>query len=227
MPDDAVLYSADLPGYGRSSEPREWQLAAIAEEVLEAVHAIRAQTGTNTVTLIGNCSGAIIGMLAAQRMSWAFERLVLIDPFAYVPWYFTLFVAARFGKYAYYSTFANPVGRWLTNLSLKSRRGEKTDLTASFTRVNHQTTYRYLQLLASIGGFTQFGDLQMPIDILHGERTFKAVKESAMMYKSIWPQARYVTLAGAGHLPIEEATAQVCAILFQKPEVAPQPMIPA
>ena len=224
LPASAALYSADLPGYGRSAAPRAWELAAIAEEVGDTVGRIRSEAGVEQVTLIGNCSGAILGMLAAQQASGAFERLVLIDPFAYVPWYFNLFVASKMGRYAYYSTFANPLGRRLTNLSLRSRRGESTDLTASFTRVDHETTYRYLQLLAAVGSYTRFDDLRMPIDILYGERTFQAVKESAALYQRIWPQARRVRLAGAGHLPIEEATAQVCEVIFQE-SAAPQPFI--
>ena len=223
LPAAAVLYSADLPGYGRSAAPRAWELASIVEEVVDTVRRIRSEAGLEQVTLIGNCSGAILGMLAAQQTGGHFERLVLIDPFAYVPWYFNLFVATKIGRYAYYSTFANPLGRRVTNLSLRSHRGEGTDLTASFTRVDHETTYRYLQLLSAVGSYTRFADLRLPIDILYGERTFKAVKESAALYQGIWPQARRVRLAGAGHLPIEEATAQVCDVLFQ--EAAPQPLL--
>lgn len=221
LPSGVVFFSADLPGYGKSAAPREWSLAAITDEVVEEIERL----GVGGVTLVGNCSGAILAMLAAQRLGRAVRRLVLLDPFAFVPWYFDLFVSTRFGRYAYYSTFANPVGRWLTNLSLAARRAADSDLTASFTRVHHQTTYRYLQLFAAVGSFRQFGDLRLPIEILYGERTFRAVKESAVMYKSLWAQARLSELAGAGHLPIEEATAEVCERLFGETAMAAQPVV--
>lgn len=223
LPDGVTLHCPDLPGYGRSAEPREWCLDAVMDEVMEVVAEV-ADGGARKVTLVGNCSGAILGLLAAQQADDFFERLVLIDPFAYVPWYFDLFVSTDFGRYAYYSTFANPVGRRLTNLSLKRRRGRHTDLTASFTRVNHRATYRYLRMLAAVGSYEQFGDLRMPIDLLYGERTFRAVKRSAAMYKALLPQVRLVELAGAGHLPIVEATAPLCDMIFEKAERVTQPL---
>lgn len=205
LPEDAALYCPDLPGYGLSPAPREWTLAAITDEIAAACSRIDAPP----VTLIGNCSGAVLGLLAAKRMAGRIGRLVLIDPFAYVPWYFKVFVATSFGKHAYYSTFANPVGRWITNLSLRNRRASGTDLTRSFKRVNHEVSYRYLELLAQVGGLEQFGGLAMPIEIVYGEKTFRAVKQSVALWHRIWPQAHCHQLAGAGHLPIEEATAQL------------------
>ncbi|MBS1788790.1 MAG: alpha/beta fold hydrolase [Acidobacteria bacterium] len=211
LPAEVSLYSADLPGCGKSPAPVRWDLSAIAHEITEAI--LRLQT---KVTLIGNCSGALLGLLAVSRIPNQFRRLVLIDPLAFWPWYFKVFVNPSFGKYAYYSTFANPIGRWLTNRSLKAKRTADSDLTQSFAAINHETVYRYLTLLTGIDGIAQFGGLRMPIDIVYGERTFAAVKQSAERWRSIWPQARCRELAGAGHLPIEEATAQLSELIFDR-----------
>lgn len=210
LPANVSLYSADLPGCGQSPAPLRWELAAIAEDITETISKIKAQE----VTLIGNCSGALLGLLAANRIPHKFQRLVLIDPFAFWPWYFKVFIAPGFGKYAYYSTFANPVGRWLTNRSLKARRTADSDLTQSFTAINHESVYRYLMLLTGIDGIAQFNSLRMPIDIVYGERTFSAVKQSAALWRSIWPQAHCWELKGAGHLPIEEVTTQLSELIF-------------
>ncbi len=216
LPANVSLYSADLPGCGQSPAPLRWELAAIAEEIAESITKLKARE----VTLIGNCSGALLGLLAANRIPHKFRRLILIDPFAYWPWYFKVFVAPGFGKYAYYSTFANPIGRWLTNRSLKAKRTTDTDLTHSFSAINHESVYRYLTLLTGIDGIAQFSSLRMPIDIIYGERTFAAVKQSAELWRSIWPQARCLELAGAGHLPIEEATEQLGEIVFDRAAVS-------
>lgn len=210
LPEDAALYCADMPGYGKSPAPREWSLDAIACEVAGAISSIDAPA----LTVIGNCSGAIFGLLAAQHAAERIERFVLIDPFAFVPWYFNLFVARSWGRYAYKSTFANPVGRWITNLSLRNRRAQESDLTHSFKSVNHETAYRYLELMSEIDGVSRFGSLRMPIDIVYGERTFDAVKKSVAMWQAVWPQARAFELRGAGHLPIGEATNRLCEIAF-------------
>src|SRR5882672_6374242 len=130
LPAGVALYSADLPGYGRSPAPRSWDLAAITDEIAGAIAAV-----DSPVIVIGNCSGAVFALLAADRMPGRIERLILIDPFAYLPWYFKIFLHERIGRYAYYSTFANPLGRWLTNLSLSRHRTTDTNLTESFASV--------------------------------------------------------------------------------------------
>jgi pimeloyl-ACP methyl ester carboxylesterase len=210
VPECAALYAPDLPGYGRSAAPSAWDVEVIGEQIAEAALEIDA----SRITLIGNCSGAILGLVAARWLGERIERFVLIDPFAYVPWYFNLFVATSFGRYAYYSTFANPLGRGLTNLSLKRRRAAESNLTASFSRVNHEVAYNYLAMLARIDGIARFGGLTAPIDIVYGEKTFRAIKQSVEQWKTIWPQARSWELSGAGHLPIEEATEELGKIIF-------------
>ena len=222
MPAQASLYSADLPGCGRSPAPRSLTLESVTSEIVEAVECTLADASARTrVTLIGNCSGAILGLLAAERIKARVGRLVLIDPFAYWPWYFRVFVAGSFGRHAYRTTFANPLGRWLTNQSLRSRRTAATDLTHSFGRIDHDVAQGYLALLAQVEGVERFESLRgVPVDIVYGERTFAAVKKSIVMWQSVWPQARTRVLRGAGHLPILEATRQLAHVVFADDERA-------
>jgi pimeloyl-ACP methyl ester carboxylesterase len=209
LPASAALYSADLPGYGRSPAPRRWELAAITDEIAGAIAGV-----DSPVTVIGNCSGAVFALLAAERLPRRIERLILIDPFAYLPRYFKIFLNKRIGRYAYYSTFANPVGRWLTNLSLGKHRAADTNLTESFVSVRHDVAYRYLELLGELEGVVRFSRLRLPVDLIYGARTFRAVKESIALWRGVWPHARCHELAGAGHLPIQEATGQLSEIVF-------------
>src|SRR5262252_8582640 len=53
LPAGAALYSADLPGYGRSPAPRSWELAAITDEIASAIAGV-----DSPATVIGNGSGA-------------------------------------------------------------------------------------------------------------------------------------------------------------------------
>lgn len=214
LPVNATLLSADLPGFGASPALKVCTLETVAQEISQAIR----QTN-EPVTIIGNCSGGLLALVAADLdadLRRCIRRLILIDPFAYFPWYFSVFVATPIGRYAYYSTFANPAGRWLTNLSLKKHRTSETSLTSSFTQVNHALTYRYLQMLYEIGHYTRFRHLRVPIDIVCGEKTFGAIRASARMWQSIWPQARQFELKGAGHLPIEEAASQLSDIVFHR-----------
>lgn len=209
-PESVSLYSFDLPGYGKSNEPLDWNLPAIAKGLAEEIDHL----GIDRFTLVGNCSGAVAGLYLAGFLRDRIDRFILIDPFAYFPWYFKLFLLGKFGRYAYFTTFATPVGRLITNGVLQHRRTADSDLTASFADVNHHTVYRYLQMMDAVGGIQKFGDLLMPIDLVYGDRTFGAVERSIEMWSTLWPHAAKRQLRGAGHLPIQETPQQLAEIVF-------------
>jgi hypothetical protein len=170
--------------------------------------------------MMGNCTGAIFALLLARKRGA--QSIAMIDAFAYWPWYFRLFLAPGWGEYAYRTAFANPAGRMLANLSLAAHRSDSTDLTAGFARVDHAATYRYLELVAQIGGPEQFRGIDADIDLICGARSFRAIRRSAAIWKSIFPAARESELAGAGHLPVLEAAPALSRIVFK--EIAcPQP----
>jgi pimeloyl-ACP methyl ester carboxylesterase len=114
----------------------------------------------------------------------------------------------------YATAFANPLGRWITNLFLSEKRSGKVDLTESFAQVNHRVTLAYLRMFESAGVPEQFQGLQIPTDIVCGERTFGAVKQAVERWRQVWPEARVHVLPRVGHLPIEEGTEMVERILF-------------
>ena len=210
VPETASLYAADLPGCGDSSAPREWSVGAVVEEIVGAVR----DTDAESVTLVGNCGGAVFALLAARELGGRVGRVSMLDPFAYLPRYFKLFNAGEFGRRAYGATFANPFGRWLTNRSLRGRRAGVADLTASFADVDHEAARLYLKLYDEVGGVEIFRGLRVPVDIAHGERTFGAVKRSLALWREVLPQARVRELRGVGHQPSVEAPAQVAEIIF-------------
>lgn len=209
IPDEVTFYTADLPGCGASPPPAQWCIDAVADEVAGELAKL-----PRPVTLVGNCSGANIGFFVAKRIPEHIERMVTIDAFAYWPWYFRVFVNRSFGRYAYKTTFENPVGRWMTDFSLRGKREIDTSLTEGFTRVDHRATYRFLTLLRDSGAVEQFCAFTMPIDITYGEKTFEDVKKSAAQFAKLWPQSRVTCLPNAGHLPIREASEALRDVLF-------------
>jgi pimeloyl-ACP methyl ester carboxylesterase len=114
----------------------------------------------------------------------------------------------------YATAFANPLGRWITNLFLSEKRSGKVDLTESFAQVNHRVTLAYLRMFERAGAPEQFQGLMIPTDIICGQKTFGAVKLAVERWRQVWPEASVHVLPGVGHLPIDEGTEMVGRILF-------------
>jgi hypothetical protein len=53
--------------------------------------------------------------------------------------------------------------------------------------VDHESTQQWLRLLHGVGRASRFVGLTMPIDIVHGKRTFAAVLESVAEYATLFP----------------------------------------
>lgn len=210
LPDDATLWSVDLPGYGASTPLKHWRWEGLRDRIVESLDEINAPR----LRLIGNCSGAAFGLAAVAAVPDRFEHLLLVDPFAYFPWYFSLLVSRGPGRLFYATAFENPVGRWLTNRGLADHRTDDSHLTESFKELDHGVVYQYLRMLRQMPGYRMFEHLEHPITIAHGEHTFEAVRRSVGMWTEMWPQCEAVEIEGAGHLPIEEATEALAQVAF-------------
>ncbi|MGB9612078.1 MAG: alpha/beta fold hydrolase, partial [Bryobacteraceae bacterium] len=64
LPPDVSLYAPDLPGYGRSPAPRAWRLELVAAEIASLIR----QLAQPSLTLLGNCSGGLLGLSAVLRL---------------------------------------------------------------------------------------------------------------------------------------------------------------
>ncbi len=217
LPATLSLYAPDLPGCGQSPPPREWRLEAVLDELIELTQVLPAP-----ITLLGNCSGAILGLCVARRLyqnnqGGRLRRLVLIDPFAYWPWYFRVFASDSLGSYAYRLSFGTALGRRLINLALIARRRRQTDLTEGFRLGSPAVALGYLRLLREVRDVNEFAGLPLAVRILHGERTFRAVRRSLERFRALWVDVDVRSIPGAGHLPLREAPAAVAASIFLEP----------
>lgn len=210
IPASVSFIAFDQPSFGRSAPPAAWRIEAFVAPLAAAVERV----ATGPVTLAGNSGGALIALELARLLPGRVARLVLIDPFAYVPWYFGLLARGWPGWFFYHCAFANPLGRFIVNQVLAARRARRTNMLAGFSDVGHRDTYRYLRLLVGLGSAARYREIATRVDLLAGQRTFSAVKRSIALYQRLWPAARTFELAGAGHLPIAEAPERLGAILF-------------
>lgn len=211
VPADASFFGADMPGVGASRPPTAWSVEEIIADIIGTARLL----GVKSLTVVGHCGGAVFGLLAARTSPRLVERVVAVDPFAYMPRYFRLFTGERFGRRAYDATFANPLGRRVTNCVLNAGRDTRTDLTASFGSTDHEVARRYLHLFAELDGVEEVRGLPTPVDMVYGERTFGAVKQSIALLSEALPFSRTMRLNGARHMPVTEATEQLAGIIFE------------
>ncbi len=212
VPTTARLISLDLPGYGQSTGPTRWNLEAIAAQV---VSTLDEEIGPDTpVSLVGSCSGGVVALFVARRLGERTERFIFVEPFAFVPEYLRIFVKPVLGRLFYYSAFGNPIGRFITNTALAGHRGDDTDMTASFAKGSLEVPLKYLHLFDGIDRAESFADLPGQIELVHGEHTFDAIRESVDIWSEVWPEAVVEEIEGAGHLLLTEAPDAVAEWVF-------------
>jgi pimeloyl-ACP methyl ester carboxylesterase len=210
--DEFTMINFDLPGYGKSKKPSSWDLENIVDSLAVEINKITSKE----VDILGNCSGALISILLSKSKKIKVGNLYLIDPFSKAPWYFRIFTNKIIGDYAYSITFQNPLGRIFTNLSLRKKRREDTDMTSSFKNVDKETSINYLKMLIELEGTDVMKNISCKPIIINGENTFKDAIKSVDYFTDIWPDLDVIKIKDAGHLPIEESTEKIIEIVSKK-----------
>lgn len=216
MPADCVFHAVDLPGYGASPAPAP----LTAEKVVAAVADVIADLADPDLVVTANCGGAWLALTAIETRRIPVGRVVLVDPFAFMPLYFAFFTWPLIGSMGYHLTFASGLGRALTNRALAKKRTGDTNLTKGFAQINHKTTLRYLHIMKHLARRRAFRNVACPVDLAYGEKTFEAVRASLPFWRGQFAAGATVELAGAGHEPIREATRQLAALVFGVEEEA-------
>lgn len=212
LPEDACWVSIDLPGYGKSPAPDAWDIASISKQLERELKDLFE--AYDDITLVGFCSGVILGVELARLRPEAFKRIIMIDPFAFLPWYFRIFTLGAFGKRAYAATFMSATGRKITDRVLSSMQTSDADFTAAFTDADHELIQKYLLLFAQLDGSAVFSAFDIAVEIALGEKTFGAVKKSVRQIKQQWPEAPVHELKRTGHLPLIKGARALRQIIF-------------
>lgn len=211
LPDTHRLVAPDLPGHGMSPPLDRLDETTLVEALTVHLDGLESES----VTLVGYCSGAILALLVADRRPHRVRRIVAVDPFAYLPWYFRIFTFGEFGRRAYRTTFANPLGRMITEWSLQRRKSPDAGFMESFRGANHDVVLAYLRLFASLGTLDRFAGIRAPIVLCRGARTFAAVKRSVEMFRVVWPDASEHVIQDAGHLIMIHGARRIRALITQ------------
>ncbi len=211
IPPDITLFSVDLPGCGRSPPPDDWT----PDYITNCLCSLMAANHATRYTLIGFCSGAAFAMHLARFDPDHVERLIMIDPFDGIPWYFRLFLIPVIGRSCYRMAFGGETGRGMVNRILQRRQGGKEDFTEAFVDLDTDTALRYLRLFNHFGDADTYRELALPVDLVYGEKTFAAVRAAVERYRTLWPGSRVHEMPGANHLPLVVHAPRIAGILFK------------
>ncbi len=220
LPPDATFYGVDLPGCGRTQAPTDWRWDAIHDQLAAWLDATIAP-GVR-VSLVGACSGSFHALALAQRRPERVEQLVLLEPFAAMPWFFNIFLKPITGPLLYKLVFDNPLGRAATQASMR-RQGvsEGFDMVGAFgTHTSLLHAYQYLRLYGAIEDHRAFASASAPVRVITGERTWRAIHDSVALWRENWPTLEAIQLEGVGHMFNQEAPERAAQVIFAPPRGA-------
>jgi pimeloyl-ACP methyl ester carboxylesterase len=214
MPDDVSFYGVDLPGLGSSNEPKHWTYDHVSELLAREVDRV---SGGEPVTFVGSCSGTYHALEMALRRPDVPDRIAMVEPFAYFPWFFNLFMKPLFGRPLYDLVFSSKLGQKATQMGLQ-RQGiaNDYDVMGSYSKQSAANGYRYLQFYreCEIRGTDVFRSIDTPMLLVHGYNTFNDVLKSIDIWSSLFDDVEIVALSDVGHQVTQEAPERLAAVLF-------------
>ena len=211
LPDDVTFAGVDLPGCGLTPKLDAMSFEAVNASVAEAIRGLG-----RPATIIGSCAGSYHALPVARALGPELApRLVLLEPFAYMPWFFSVFVTPVTGKLLYKMVFDNPIGQHLTQASLRRQHvSQGFDMVGAFAKNDLKVAYSYLEYYAAIPHHSTFADVQGQVRMITGESSWAAIRESIPMWRENWPEAESWVIGGAGHMFNQEAPARAAQAIF-------------
>ena len=215
QPPDVTFYGVDLPGCGQSAPLTGASWAALHDHV---AHALDQRLGQAPWTLVGSCAGSYHALEIARRLPDRHDQLVLLEPFAYMPWFFSIFLKKPGGKALYDAVFDSAIGKRATQASLR-RQGVTGgyDMLTAFGARDMSVPYQYLTHYGAIRSHLDFQGVPGPVRILYGQRTWRAIHEAIPRWRELWPDLDARLLEGVGHMFSQEAPELAARHIFTSP----------
>lgn len=213
LPPEASFFGIDLPGYGRSGRPQVWSYADVTQMLARGIDELLDDG--ETITLVGACSGSYHVLEMARQRPHLVEKMVMVEPLAYFPWFFRAFLVPGLGRLLYNQIFDNPVGRYLTQRTMQHQRvANDYNVMDSFGRIDLEVPYRYLRYYDELGHYSQYESVSTPARIVYGEDTWKDVIKSVECWKKTLTHVDPICLENVGHLVNQEAPEAVIDALL-------------
>tara|TARA_B100000745_G_scaffold296246_1_gene241377 strand:- start:99 stop:920 length:822 start_codon:yes stop_codon:yes gene_type:complete len=211
LPSGVQLICPDFPGCGGVPPPGEWTIECVIEETAQT---LQDQLLVEPPVIIGSCLGAVFALEMLHLGLISTQRLVIIDPLIFFPMYLRVFLLGKFGEGAYRASMETGIGRIMANLISRINRSSDVDMTASLKDIDHDSAYCYLKMMTDLPNPQRYSNLELAVDIIYGEETFRFARKSSKALKAIWEHAREHQVPKASHLPIIEQTEFTARLIF-------------
>ena len=211
LPSDVQLICPDFPGCGGVPPPDEWTIECVIKETTQT---LKEQSLVEPPVIIGSCLGAVFALEMLPLGVISTQRLVIIDPLIFFPMYLRVFLLGKFGEGAYRASMETGIGRIMANLISRINRSSNVDMTASLKDIDHDSAYCYLKMMTDLPNPQRYSNLELAVDIIYGEETFRFARKSSKALKAIWEHAREHQVPKASHLPIIEQTEFTARLIF-------------
>lgn len=203
LPAYCSFWGVDLPGCGRSPRPDIFTYDEVSNQLARSVDDIVADG--ETATILGACSGAYHGLEMARHRPDKVDRLVMVDPMAYFPWFLDLLLMPGVGKLLFEGVLGSKMGHKIIQRVLEQTGvANAFDVMESFARIDLGAAYRYLQFFDELGEVEQYVTIETPTVMLWGTNTWKVVHESVPMWERTLPEIETIEVSGVGHLINQE-----------------------
>jgi pimeloyl-ACP methyl ester carboxylesterase len=204
-----TVYRPAWPGYGKSSPLKDVSIEALVEIGRNFILA----TGDTPVTLIGNCLGGNIAMELLRRYPRLVERLVLIEMYAFIPWYLHLLLIPHLNILLYKLLFNSMSGFRFLNSLLTTRIAGQGEGMRYIEEGFHRTPARSaVDFLRAINRFENKYRLlyreQFKTDVatiyVEGGRNFKPISAFKETVHTYFRNLTVVSMPESLHVPIAE-----------------------
>jgi len=217
-----LVVAPDLPGFGRSEKPhRSYTIQFLCDAILELLELL----DISRAIIVGNSLGATIAQTIALETPGWLQGVVVIDGSLMnqaqrLKPTLLMFLLPGLGEWLYTRLRKDPQAAYETlrpyYCNLDSLSEEEQQFL--FQRVNQRVwddeqRYAYLSTLRNLASFivrqqkglpARLSQVEIPTLILWGEVDRIMPSSNGQAAAAAQPSARFVTLAGAGHLPQQE-----------------------
>ncbi|MDE6704202.1 MAG: alpha/beta hydrolase [Muribaculaceae bacterium] len=200
-----TVYNLDLPGFGKSDEPREvWGVDEYARMLEEFV----SKLGIENPIVLGHSYGGRIGILYSSRNS--VDKLILVDAAGIKP--------KRSLKY-YFKVYSFKAGKHLTRLFLGKVKAEER-IEAMRKKKGSSDYAGSSQMMRAVMSKSVNQDLKYampaikaPTLLIWGENDTATPLRDAKIMEKLIPDAGLVSFLGCGHYSFLDNPHQFAAVL--------------